>query len=98
MNRLGAGVLGYWVLMAAWSVTQAAAPPAPATPHAAAPTQAAAPTVDFNREVHSVLADHCLVCHNQEKRSGGLSLGTYDDVLAGGKSGAAIKPANGAES
>ncbi len=84
--------------MAVWGVGQAAAPPVPSTPAAAAPTQAAAPTVDFNRDVHAIFADHCLVCHNQEKRSGGLSLGTYDDVLAGGKSGAAVKPASGGDS
>src|SRR5262249_21766673 len=34
------------------------------------------------------------VCHSQEKRSGGLSLATYSDVLNGGRSGAAVKPGN----
>src|SRR5580698_2803939 len=51
-----------------------------------------AATVDYNRDVHAILSDHCLVCHNAEKRSGGLSLGTYEDIMQGGKDGAAIKP------
>ena len=56
------------------------------------------PTVDFTRDVHAILADRCTVCHNQEKRSSGLSLGTYQDILAGGRTGAAIKPGNSADS
>jgi len=50
--------------------------------------------VDYTRQIHAILADHCLVCHSQEKRSGGLSLGTYDDVLKGGRTGSAVKPGN----
>src|SRR5438105_3869529 len=50
--------------------------------------------VDFEREVHPILAARCFSCHSQEKRSGGLSLATYSDVLNGGRSGAAIKPGN----
>ena len=53
--------------------------------------------IDYNREVHAILAARCLVCHSQEKRSGGLSLATYEDVLNGGRSGAAVKPGNSAE-
>ncbi len=49
-------------------------------------------TVDYAKDVHAILADHCLVCHNSEKRSNGLSLGTYEDIMAGGKTGAAVKP------
>ena len=56
------------------------------------------PGVDFDRQVHAILADHCLVCHNQEKRSSGLSLGSYQDLLAGGRTGAAVKPGNSAAS
>jgi hypothetical protein len=54
--------------------------------------------VDYNREVHGLLAMRCLVCHSQEKRSGGLSLATYEDILNGGRSGAALKPGKSAES
>ena len=54
----------------------------------------AAETIDYTQQVHAVLAAKCLVCHSQEKRSGGLSLATYSDVLNGGRSGAAVKPGN----
>src|SRR5205085_11813610 len=54
--------------------------------------------VDYNRQVHAILAAKCIVCHSQEKRSGGLSLATYQDVLNGGRSGAALRPGNGASS
>src|SRR5580765_7677750 len=50
--------------------------------------------IDYNRDVHAILAARCLVCHSQEKRSGGLSLATYEDVLSGGRSGAGVKPGN----
>src|SRR5215469_8695066 len=48
--------------------------------------------VDFDREVHPILAARCFACHGGDKRSGGLSLSTYEDVLQGGRSGAAIEP------
>ena len=54
--------------------------------------------IDYQREIHAVFAAHCLTCHNGEKRSGGLSLGTYADIVAGGRSGAAIKPGHSGES
>ena len=59
-------------------------------------SQTAPALIDYNREVHAILAGRCLVCHSQEKRSGGLSLATYEDVLNGGRSGAAVKPGNSA--
>src|SRR5690242_3794278 len=57
-----------------------------------------AASVNFNRDVHTLLAARCLACHSQEKRSGGLSLAAYDDVLNGGRSGPAVKPGNSAGS
>ncbi|HEY3835773.1 MAG TPA: DUF1549 domain-containing protein [Bryobacteraceae bacterium] len=53
---------------------------------------AQAPHVDYTRDVHPILATRCFVCHSAEKRSGGLSLATYEDALQGGRSGAAIVP------
>lgn len=49
-------------------------------------------TIDFDREIHPILAAKCHSCHSQEKRSGGLSLGTLRDTLDGGRSGAAVRP------
>src|SRR4051794_33375338 len=54
--------------------------------------------VDYERQVHPILAVRCWSCHSQEKRSGGLSLGTLADVLEGGRSGAAVKPGSAATS
>src|SRR5436190_22824736 len=54
--------------------------------------------VDYNRQVHAILAAKCITCHSQEKRSGGLSLATYQDVLNGGRSGAVLRPGNGSAS
>src|SRR5579864_1793885 len=54
----------------------------------------ALPGVDYDRQVHPILAAKCFACHSQEKRSGGLSLATYEDVLNGGRSGAVVRPGN----
>jgi hypothetical protein len=54
--------------------------------------------VDFTRQIHPILASRCLPCHSDEKRSGGLTLATLDGVLAGGRSGAAIRPGSPANS
>lgn len=61
-------------------------------------SQNAAPTVDFARDVHPIIATHCLGCHSAEKRSGGLSLATYADIIDGGRSGAVVRPSNSANS
>ena len=45
-----------------------------------------------------ILAASCLECHSQDKRKGGLSLATYEDILEGGKDGAVVRPGNGASS
>ena len=50
------------------------------------------PHVDFTRDVHPIFAARCFACHSGDKRSGGLSLSTYEDALQGGRSGAAIVP------
>src|SRR6266581_3160468 len=54
--------------------------------------------VDYQRQIHPVLAAKCLSCHSAERRSGGLSLATWQDSLDGGRSGATIKPGNSASS
>ena len=54
--------------------------------------------IDFARQVQPVIAKHCLECHNQDRRQGGLSLATYADALEGGRSGAVIRPGAGARS
>jgi Protein of unknown function (DUF1549)/Protein of unknown function (DUF1553)/Planctomycete cytochrome C len=57
-----------------------------------AQTAGPAATIDYQQQVHPILAARCLTCHSAEKRSGGLSLASYADALEGGRSGAAIRP------
>src|SRR5947209_2879165 len=57
-----------------------------------------AQTTAYDRQVHPILAARCVPCHSQEKRSGGLALGTYRDTLNGGRNGAAIRPGSSAGS
>ncbi len=56
------------------------------------PVQAA---TDFTRDVHPILAAKCFGCHSGDKRSGGLALDSYGDLLKGGRSGAAVIPGEG---
>src|SRR5215468_1900907 len=65
---------------------------------AAQPQPPDAATIDYQRQVHTILAAQCLGCHSAERRSGGLSLASYADALDGGRSGAAIRPSNAADS
>jgi len=57
-----------------------------------------APVVDYDRQVHPIFAAKCFSCHSAEKRSGGLSLYSYEDVLNGGRSGGTVRPGKSAES
>src|SRR5690242_9568650 len=62
---------------------------------AAAPGQlpAAAPgTMDFDRDVHPILARSCLSCHGPLRQKGGLRLDDRDAALKGGNSGAVLRP------
>src|SRR5262245_63611419 len=54
--------------------------------------------VDFERQIQPIIEKHCLECHSQDKRKGGLSLANYADALDGGRNGPAIRPGNAARS
>ncbi len=60
--------------------------------------QTAPQKVDYDRQVHPILAEKCFACHSQEKRSGGLSLFSYEDVLNGGRNGGTVRPGKSADS
>ncbi|MCZ6795552.1 MAG: PSD1 and planctomycete cytochrome C domain-containing protein [Planctomycetota bacterium] len=49
-------------------------------------------SVDFERQVAPLIAAHCLECHSEGQKKGGLLLISRKDLLAGGESGAAITP------
>lgn len=60
--------------------------------------QPAVKLVDYDTQVHAIIADHCLMCHSAALKSGGLNLETYDGLMAGGRTGAAVIPGHGKES
>jgi Protein of unknown function (DUF1549)/Protein of unknown function (DUF1553)/Planctomycete cytochrome C len=66
--------------------------------HAQPQNPGAPATVDYQQDVHTVLAARCLSCHSAERRSGGLSLAGYADALDGGRGGAAIRPGDATRS
>ena len=84
------GAAVYAVALAASTQTASRA----RVPAAAGP----AARVDFQAQIRPLLEEHCLECHSQDKRKGGLSLATYPDALEGGRNGAVIRPGNSAGS
>ena len=82
--------------LSAWAYSQDAPKAAPKPARATSGIKPA--KIDYQRDIHAIFAAHCLACHNAEKRSGGLSLGTYADIIAGGRSGAAIQPGRSGQS
>jgi mono/diheme cytochrome c family protein len=81
------------------AATAGASQETPRPARVAKPAPVARPaTIDYQRDVHAIFAAHCLACHNADKRSGGLSLGTYQDITTGGRTGAAIKPGSSGQS
>ena len=46
--------------------------------------------VSFQQDVRPILEQRCEVCHGTEAGQGGLSLGNFDGLLKGGKSGPAV--------
>ncbi|CAN5215633.1 PSD1 and planctomycete cytochrome C domain-containing protein [soil metagenome] len=59
---------------------------------------ASAKAIDFDKDVQPLLATHCFKCHGAEKQKGELRLDDGKHALAGGNSGAVIKPGKSAES
>ena len=56
--------------------------------------QAEAPTTFYTQHIHPILEANCVSCHGESKTSGGLRLDSYDQLMRGGKDGAAIVPGN----
>ena len=54
--------------------------------------------LDFTRDVRPIFAGRCFACHGGDKRSGGLSLQDYREVLKGGRNGPAILPGHSTDS
>ena len=49
-----------------------------------------APPPSFETDILPIFQQHCLQCHSDQARQGGLSLETLDRVLAGGDSGSVV--------
>ncbi|QDU05501.1 Planctomycete cytochrome C [Gimesia chilikensis] len=59
-------------------------------------TNAAKP--DFEKQVVPIFQQHCIRCHNDSTRDGGLSLETKQNALAGGENGRILTPGVAADS
>jgi hypothetical protein len=65
----------------------------------APPTPPAAPAPpSFQREVLPILRTACMGCHTGPTPAGGIALGSYAELLKGGKNGAAVVPGRANES
>ncbi len=49
-------------------------------------------TVSFTKDIAPFMVERCLRCHSGNEPKGGLSLETFETLLAGGKTGAEIVP------
>jgi|GEM_PF-424411 len=58
-------------------------------------TYAQAPKITYTDHILPLFRNSCTNCHNPDKKKAGLDLTTYQDAMAGGESGPAIKPGNG---
>ncbi len=56
------------------------------------------PEIDFQRDIEPIFRQHCIACHGEAIRSGGLRLDNPDDALRGGYSGVAIDAGDGSGS
>lgn len=54
--------------------------------------------IDFIKDVHPILSEHCYKCHAGESRKGGLLLDSRASVLKGGKEGTVVVEGNSGES
>ena len=51
-------------------------------------------TVSFTKDIAPFMVNLCVNCHNNRRKSGGLSLETFEQLMAGGKSGRIVLPGN----
>jgi hypothetical protein len=48
--------------------------------------------ITYDENVVAIFKEHCIACHNQDKRKGGLRLDNYTAFMQGGSSGSIVKP------
>src|SRR5258708_5164870 len=49
-------------------------------------------------QVNAILRENCEHCHNEDKTKGGLLMGSYESLIAGGEHGSAVVPGESASS
>lgn len=77
------------------AATDTSAPAAASSPTTA---PAAGTTVSFASDILPLLSSRCLNCHGGNRTEEGLSLRTYEDVMAGSEGGVVIVPGDAAHS
>ena len=66
--------------------------PSPTAEPVASPTAEAVAGVSFANDVLPILQSRCVNCHGGQRIEKGLSLNSYDNVMAGSENGAAVVP------
>jgi uncharacterized membrane protein len=74
------------------------AQPTLATDPTVASADAPAAAVSFAKDVMPIIQSRCINCHGGERIEAGLSLRTYEDIMAGSENGPVIVPGNAAKS
>lgn len=52
----------------------------------------AADPVDYVNDVYPIFEKHCIACHTEDERQGGLVMQPFDSLMLGGDSGAVLTP------
>ena len=63
-----------------------------------APAQASGTTVSFANDVMPLIQSRCINCHGGERTEAGLSLASYNGIMAGSENGPVVVPGDPANS
>ncbi|MFQ5731222.1 MAG: c-type cytochrome domain-containing protein [Planctomycetaceae bacterium] len=75
--------------------TKTTGTPKPKTPvNVTIPKPTGNETVSFTKDIAPFMVNLCVNCHNDRRKSGGLSLETFEKLMIGGKSGRIVLPGN----
>jgi hypothetical protein len=95
-------LIGKWIEMGArydgesedTSLADLGKPAAGPEPTVVIPKPKGGETVSFTRDIAPFMANLCGRCHNGNRKSGGLSLESFHDMMVGGDSGRVVLPGN----
>ena len=89
---------GRWIVACAVCLWLAVPAAAFAAEKASAKGAAKGPKVTYEDHVQPIFREKCFACHNTDKKTAGLDLTNYSAMMAGGGSGAVIKPGSSGDS